>query len=479
MDLEITNNYLRKSLNTAYKNIAGKANIPGFRKGKIPYNIIDVNFGKDYVLNEAATIAISDLYPQIIEESRIKPIDYPKIKINSISEDSPLNFEVTVEVEPEIELPKYKGLEVTGISQEVTDEEIEKQLDILRNNYATLEPVEEDRAAMAGDFVIIDFEGKIDGNSFEGNSAQDYSLEIGSKTLFEEFEDTLAGMKKGEHKDTPLTLPENIANPEISGKQADFSIDLKEIKRKVLPELDQPFISNFGEYGSVEEFRGFIAGRIAEQKKRNRRDRIISDIINKLVEAVRLDVPPPMIENRIKQYSEDLKKELEEHRISRQDYLNSYRITEEQFAESMRNSAIREIKEYLILTALEKTESANIEPSESQVLEETEKVLAVSKKEEERAKLKEYFESENGRRDLKNSIRRRNLFDLLIKNAKIIEEKKPWVPESQSRLWTPQKGAGKNQEPETAAGSEPEKKLWLPQSNPIKESDDKNDENKE
>ena len=458
MDLEITNNYLKKSLNTAYKNISDKVNIPGFRKGKVPYNIIDVNFGKDYVLNEAATIAISDLYPRIVEESRIKPIYYPKIKINKIDLDEPLNFEVTVEVEPEIEIPKYRGIEVTGISQEVFNDEIEKQLENLRNNYAILEPVEEDRAAQTGDFVIIDFEGKIDGNNFEGNSAQDYSLEIGSKTLFEEFESSLVGMKKGDHKDVSLELPESIANQELYGRKADFSIDLKEIKRKVLPELDQPFIGNFGDYQNIEEFKDFIAARLSEQKKRSRRDRIISDTMNKLVQDAKFDVPEPMIENRLKQYNEDLKKDLEEHNISRQDYLKSFKLTEEQFKENMRTSAIREVKEFLIVNALEKAESANIEPSEDQVLKETETILSAYKKEEEKVKLRNYLESENGKKDLNNSIKRRNLFDLLVKNAKIIEEK----PVEDNKLLS--------------------RKLWIPGGTPAVsqsiESDDKNDEDK-
>lgn len=117
LDLEIANNYLKKSLNAAYRDISEKAKIPGFRKGKIPYNIIDINFGKEYVLNEAASIAISELYPKIIEESNIKPIDYPKIKINKIGKEEPLDFEVTVEVEPEIDLPNYKRIEVTGLSE--------------------------------------------------------------------------------------------------------------------------------------------------------------------------------------------------------------------------------------------------------------------------------------------------------------------------------------------------------------------------
>lgn len=470
LDLEIANNHLMKSMNTAYKDISEKAKIPGFRKGKIPYNIIDINFGQDYVLNEAATLSISELYPRIVDESKIKPIDYPQVKINSIGKDKPLNFEITVEVEPEVGLPKYKGIEVTGISEAVYDEEIESQIEKLRSNYATLEPVEEKRAAEQGDFVIVDFEGKIDGNDFEGNSAQDYTLEIGSKTLFEEFEKALVGMKKGAHKEISLTLPENISNSDLSGKKAQFSIDLKEIKRKILPELNEDFISNFGEYKTVDEFKDFLAERISDQKKKARRDRIISEIMDNLVANSKFEAPEPMIKNRISRYNEDLEKELSSHKISREDYLKTYNITEQQFAENIRQSAIREIKEYLLITALDKAEASNIEPPEEQVLEEYEKVISAYQKEEEKKRLKEYFDSQNGRQELKNGIRRRNLFDLLIKSAKIKEEEKPKSDKSVKRkLWTPAEASQSQQDQSS------EKKLWVPGSVNSTESEEKNE----
>ncbi|MBN1299111.1 MAG: trigger factor, partial [Actinobacteria bacterium] len=430
--------------------------------------IIDVNFGEDYVLNEAASIAISELYPKIVDDSEIKPIDYPKIKINSIGKDKSLDFEITVEVEPEIELPKYKGIEVTGISENVYEEELEEQIKKLQDNYATLEPLEKEHAAVEGDFVIIDFEGKIDGSDFDGNSAQDYTLEIGSKTLFSEFESEIIGMKKGEHKDVTLTLPDNIASRDIAGKKADFSIDLKEIKKKSLPDLNEEFLANFGEYSSLEEFRKFLSERIAEQKKKARRDRIISDIMDSLVKNAKFDVPEQMIENRISRYNEDLQKELTKHKTTMPEYLKSFGLSEEQFNENVRQSAIREIREYLILISLEKAEAANIEPTDKQIAEESEKVLSVYTKDEEKNKLKEYLESEEGKKDFKSGLRRRNLFDFLIKNARIREEDQSKKDKSAKRkLWTPSGSSQKQQEQSS------EKKLWVPGSDNIKESEDK------
>ena len=452
IDLEITSNYLKKSINTAYKDLSQKAKIPGFRKGKIPYNIIDINFGKEYVLNEAANIAISELYPKIIEESNIKPIDYPKVKINNIKEDETLDFEVTVEVEPEINLPNYKGIEVSGISEQVTEDEVQKQIDVLRSHYATLEPVDEGRKAVKGDFVILDFDGKIDGKDFEGGSAQDYTLEIGSKTLFEDFEGALVGMIKNEKKDIRLALPKNIANKELAGKNADFSILIKEVKRKILPKVDEEFLKNFGEYKGIEDFTEYLRGKILEQKKRIRRERMVFDIVNYLVEKSNFDVPEPMISSRINHMIEDFENELKEHKINREDYIKSLNITEEQFQNNVKQSAVREIKEYLIFNALEKAEEKNIEPDDSQIEEEMKKLLANYEKEEEKNKVGDYLKKDAGKKELSASLRRKNLFDILIKNAKIVE-------------------VIENKEEKSKAKG---KKLWVPGGKSKKESDDKN-----
>lgn len=468
LDIEIASNHLQKSMNSAYKEISSKAKIPGFRPGKIPYNIIDVNFGKEYVLNEAATISISELYPKIVEDSKIKPIDYPKIKINKVGEDIPLEIEVTVEVEPEITLPRYKGIEVTGLSEEVTDEEIEKQVESIRSNYASLEPVEDDRPSEKGDYVIIDFEGKIDGNPFEGNSAQDYTLELGSGTLFAEFEEAIVTMKKGESKNVVLTMPENIADKEIAGKQAEFSINLKEIKKKILPDVDENFLKNFGDYKDADAFMAHLKERMEQQKKKMRRDRIISGIMDSLVGNIKLEVPEPMIESRIKHYNEDLDKELSEHKISKSDYLKAYNITEEDFNSNVRLSAIREIKEYLIINALEKAEASNIEPSEQQINEEAEKIISGYNKEEEKKRLKEYLDGNDGREDLKENIKRRNLFDFLIKNSRIVEEKKQKADKPAARkLWTP----GRPKDTEKTDEEVEDKKLWVPDSANKEESE--------
>ena len=291
----------------------------------------------------------------------------------------------------------------------------------MRSHYATLEPVDEGRKAAKGDFVILDFDGKIDGKDFEGGSAQDYTLEIGSKTLFEDFEGALEGMIKNEKKDIRLALPKNIANKELAGKNADFSIVVKEVKRKILPKVDEEFLKNFGEYKGIEDFTEYLRGKILEQKQRVRRERMVFDIVNYLVEKSIFDVPEPMISSRINHMMEDFENELKEHKINREDYIKSLKITEEQFQNNVKQSAVREIKEYLVFNALEKAEGKNIEPDDSQTEEETKKLLANYEKEEEKNKVSDYLKNDAGIKELSASLRRKNLFDMLIKNAKIVE----------------------------------------------------------
>lgn len=457
LDLEITNNYFRKSINKAYKNISQKANIPGFRKGKIPHQLIDANFGKQYVLNEAASISISELYPHIINSANLKPIDYPKVNITQLKEDLPLGFEITIDVEPQAELPSYKGIEVTGLSTEVTDEEIEKQIENIRNRFATLEPASEDKAVVEGDYVTVDFDGRVEGKEFEGGKVEDYVLEVGSKVLFEELEKSLIGMKQGETKNVLVTLPHNIEDKNLAGKQAEYTVTLKEIKRKVVPELTEEFLKNIGDYKDVDEFKNYIKEKLVEQKKKIRRAKIIEDIFNYLLEHTKVDIPPVMIDNRVSQIKEDFKNALKSQKISKETYLKSLNITEEKLEEEIKQRAVREVKEYLIITALEKAEKNNIEPSDEEIKETKKAVLDNYQDKKDREKVKEFIESPEGEGDLISSIRRKKIFDFLVENAKIVEEKdRHTANKTGKKIWVPKQ--------ENVKDRGESKKLWIPNS---------------
>jgi len=460
LGIEISNNYYKKQIGNAYREISKKAKIPGFRKGKIPAQVIDANFGKTYVLQEAASRSISELYPQIIEESEFKPIDYPRISITQMEEGKPLGFDAEIELEPDLVLPKYKGITVKAVPAQVTDGELEQQIDNIRKNFASLEPLEDGVPAARGDFVTIDFKGEIDGNEFEGGSAQDYSLEIGSGTLFPEFEDNIVGMKKGDKKHISLILPEDTGKSELAGKTAEFEISVKEIKKRVLPGLDDDFLKNLGKYDSVDDFKGQLKERLQEQKKNHRQSMIVGQIIEHISKNLKETIPEPMVKNSMERIKKDLDEGLGKQKLSRQDYIKALNITEEKLESQIRERAQREVTDYLIFKALEKSESAGIQVSDEEVEKEKEDLIARYEKEEDRKKLKEYFEEDGARDQLAGTIKRRKLLLQLERNVKIVEEvpkadkiddkEKIWTPEKEGdkprgRLWTPGSGKEKSE----------------------------------
>lgn len=422
LKVEVSDGYFNKSLNKAYKNISEKAKIPGFRKGKIPYEIIDLNYGKDYVLSEAANIAISNLYPEIIEDIDLKPIDYPKVDIDGeIVQNKPLNFLITVEVEPEAELSDYVGIEVEGFPVEVTDEEVDKQIENLRDKFAALEPIGETDVSKKGDIMTIDFVGTINGIEFEGGSSKDYVLEIGAGTLFKEIENALEGRKKGEEVKVNVKIPEEATDKDIAGKDAKFNINIKEIKRKVVPELNSEFLKDIGDFENIDSLRQFIRTNLEQQKKNLRRDKILSDIVDSLVKNSKIDIPDIMIENEIKSLKNNFEGELNSQKITKEQYLNYFNITEETFEENIKKEALINIKEYIIFNTLEKELNNKIEPTDDEIKAEKEDLINNLKKVEDKNKLKEYLDTPQGIKNVKSSVRRKKLIDFLIDNAKIKE----------------------------------------------------------
>lgn len=445
MEVEIANSHFKKSVNKAYKNLSQKAKIPGFRPGKVPYNIIDLNYGRQNVLAEAANLSISDLYGQIIEESEISPIDYPEVNLDKIEDDQPLSFKIAVEVEPDIQVADYKGIPSEVPPLEVTDAELDEQIEGIRERFASLEPVEEGAGAAKGDYVTIDFEGTIDGAEFEGGSAKDYTLEIGSNTLFQEFEDSLIGAAKGQKKEVVITLPKDIAKQELVGKEARFAIEVKEIKKKVVPEIDEGFLKDMGDYKSVEEFREFVKERILDQKKDLRKRQVFSDVLQRLIDGLKVEIPQVMIDNNVKDAKQNFEEWLTQQKLDRQQYLDMAKITEEALLEQMKERAIRDIKQYLILNKIEELEKDHIEVSDQEVESETAATLASIRDAAQKQKTEAFLKTAKGAKNIQAAIRRRKVVDFLVDHAKVIE-KSPQKDESKKELWTPgkpQEAAGK------------------------------------
>ncbi|MHB1348149.1 MAG: trigger factor, partial [Candidatus Humimicrobiaceae bacterium] len=422
LNVEVSSGYFAKSINKAYKEVSGKAKIPGFRKGKVPYQIIDINYGKEYVLSEAANIAISELYSEIIDSTDLKPIDYPKVDIDGeLKQDNPVNFIINIEIEPEAVLPEYKGISAEGFPTDVTDEEIDAQIDNLRNRFASLEPVDEGDAVKKMDIITIDFAGTVDGKEFKGGSYSDYVLEVGSGVLLKELEKGLLGMKKGEEKTVAAKMPKEVEDKDIAGKKAQFILTVKEIKRKVLPVIDGEFLKNMGDFETADDLKKFIKENLEEQKKNARQNKIFSDIVDYLVKNSKIDVPEIMIENETKELAHDFEHRLKDQNFTKEQYMQYLKISEDKINEDLKNKAIFNVKEYIIFNTLEKELKDKITPSADELESEKEHILKSTKKDDDRKKVEEYLKTPSGEKSASASVIRKKLVDFLIANAKIKE----------------------------------------------------------
>ena len=422
LNVEVSNGYFAKSIEKAYKEVSQKAKIPGFRKGKVPYQIIDINYGKEYVLSEAANIAISELYSEIIDNTDFKPVDYPKVDIDGeLKQDNPVNFIITIEIEPDAILPAYKGISAEGYPTDVSDEEIDAQIENLKNRFASLEPVGEGDSVKKMDIITIDFAGTVDGSEFKGGSYTDYVLEVGSGVLLKELEKGLIGMKKGEEKTVGAKMPKEVEDKDVAGKKAQFKLTVKEIKRKVLPEIDSEFLKNMGDFETADDLKKFIRENLEAQKKNARQNKIFSDIVDFLVNNSKIDVPQIMIENETKELAHDFEHRLKDQNFTKEQYMQYLKITEEKINEDLKNKAIYNVKEYLIFNTLEKELRDKLTPSPDELESEKENLLKSTKKEEDRKKIEEYLKTSAGEKSINASATRKKLVDFLIDNAKVKE----------------------------------------------------------
>jgi trigger factor len=409
-------------VNKAYKDISEKAKIPGFRKGKVPYQIIDNNYGKDYVLSEAANIAISGLYSEIIDGAELKPIDYPKVDIDGeLKQDNPVNFVITIETEPDAIVSEYKGIPAEGYPTEATDKEVDDQIENLRNRFASLEPVEDGGPVEKMDIITIDFAGTIDGKEFKGGSYTDYVLEVGSGVLLKELEKGLIGMKKGEEKTVSAKMPKEVEDKDVAGKKAQFKLSVKEVKRKSLPEVDNEFLKNMGDFETAEDLKKFIKENLESQKKNARQNKIFADIVDNLVLNSKVDVPQIMIDNEVKELTHDFEHRLKDQNFTKEQYMEYLKITEDKINEDLKAKAVFNVKEYLIFNTLEKELKNKLIPSAEELESEKDKLLKSTKKEEDRKKIEDYLKTPAGEKNINASVTRKKLVDFLIENAKIKE----------------------------------------------------------
>ena len=390
-------------LNAAYNKNKNKISVPGFRKGKAPRKMIEQLYGSQIFFEDAANEIIPDAYADAAKESGLDIVSQPKVSIEQLEAGKPFIFAAEVAVRPEVELGEYKGVEVTKADAEVTDADVEEELKKVQDQNSRTVSVE-DRAVKDGDMTVIDFEGFIDGEAFEGGKGENYPLTIGSHSFIDTFEEQMIGMNIGEEKELNVTFPEDYHAENLKGKPATFKVTVKEIKEKQLPELDDDFAQDVSDFDTLAEYKDDLKKKIAERKE--------SEAIEKVVEAAKMDIPQAMIDTQVNRMLEDFAMRLQQQGLSVEQYFQYTGMTADKIMEEMKPEAVKRIKNSLVLEAVAKAE--NIEVSEEEFEAELQKMADMYKMEIE--KIKEFMQDAEAKQ-MKDDIAIQKAVELIVSSA--------------------------------------------------------------
>ncbi len=412
LEIEVDAAKFEAGMQQSYLKNVKKFNVPGFRKGKAPRNIIERYYGEQALYDDAINIVCSEAYDNAIEENNINPVDRPEIDIVQIGNNQNFIFTAKVTVKPEVELGAYMGVEVKKAEANVTDEDVENEFNKVVEKNARLISVS-DRPIQSGDTAVIDFEGFIDSVPFEGGKGEDYSLIIGSGTFIPGFEDQLIGKNVADDVDVKVTFPEEYGKEELDGKEALFKVLVKEIKVKELPTVDDEFAKDISEFDTLEEYKKDLRNKLEESAK-NKADRDNEEsVIQAVVGNATVDVPNVMVEKHIDAMARDFDMRLRYQGLDLQRYLEIMGTDFEGFREQFRERAANEVKIQLVIEKISKVE--NVEATDADVEEEIVKTAEAYKQPVE--ELKKTLRPED-LEYVKNDIAFRKTIKLLADNAK-------------------------------------------------------------
>lgn len=371
LTIEVSADEVEKALESAYQKQKSKISIPGFRKGKVPRAMIEKMYGVGIFYEDAANELMQQTYPSAIDESGENIVSRPSVDIVQIEKGKPFIYTAEVALRPEVKLGQYKGVAVTKADTAVTDAEVEEELEKERANNARTVTVT-DRPAVVGDTVVIDFEGFVDGVAFEGGKGENYSLELGSHSFIDTFEDQLVGKNAGDDVEVNVTFPENYQAAELAGKPALFQVKLHEIKEKELPEADDEFAQDVSEYETLAEYKDSLRESLKEQKENEAKRTKEDEALRSIIESSEMDIPDVMVETQCDAMMEEFAQRIAWNGLSMEQYLQFSGATVDGLREQMRPEALSRIQSSLVLEQIAKEEQ--IEVSEEELDAEIEKM---------------------------------------------------------------------------------------------------------
>ena len=415
LTIEVPAEKFEEAVQHSYNKNKGKFNIPGFRKGKAPFNMIKKMYGVGVFYEDAVDEVIDASYPDAAKESGLEIVSRPAVSIEQIEEGKSFIYTAKVAVKPEVTLGEYKGVEVQKTKSEVTEEDIETEIKRAREKNSRLITVE-DRGIEDGDQVTIDFDGSVDGKRFEGGKAEDYPLTIGSHTFIDNFEEQLIGKKTGEECEVNVTFPAEYHVEELKNKPAVFKVKVKEIQRKELPEANDDFASEVSDFDTMEEYKKDLTEKLQAEKIEAAKTADEDKVVAKVIENATMEIPDQMVEEQVNGMVNDYARRLESQGISFKQYVEITGMTAEKIGEQMKPQAIKRIQTRLVLEAVEKAE--NIQADDAAVEEQFDKMAEDFKMDKEQ--IKGMF-GEEQMAQLKEDLAVQKAIDFLVAEAKFVD----------------------------------------------------------
>ena len=412
LTIEASAEDLEKAIEKAYQKQKSQISIPGFRKGKVPRQMVEKMYGKEVFYEDAANELIPDAYDKALAECEEDIVSSPKIEVTQIESGKPFVFTATVAIKPEVKLGKYKGVKIDKIDTEVTDEEVDAEINRERENNARNITVE-DRPVKDGDITTLEFEGFVDGVAFDGGKGENYPLTIGSGAFIPGFEEQLVGAEIGKEVEVKVTFPEDYQAADLKGKDAVFKCTIKEIKEKELPELDDEFASEVSEFDTLAEYREDVKKNLAEKKEKDAKNAREEAAVKAAVEDSKMEIPEAMLETQQRQMVDEFAQRITMQGLSMEQYFQFSGTNYQQMVEQVKPQAEERIKSRLVLEAIAKAE--NLTASEEDYEKELETMAEVYQMEVD--KVKELM-GEREKKNIMQDLAVRKAAEFVAENAK-------------------------------------------------------------
>jgi trigger factor len=451
VDVEVPTEVLERELQSAAGTIGREMRVPGFRKGKVPAQVVIQQVGRDAVLDEAVRHALPNWYDEAVSDAGVNTVGDPKIDLKDLPEKgSPLAFTIEVGVRPEAELGTYKGVEVGRRETEVSSDELQTELERLRESLASLETVE--REAGENDFLVLDFTGTVDGEPFEGGEARGYLLELGSGRLIAGFEEQLKGAKAGDERQVKVTFPDDYPAENLAGKEAEFAVSVKEVKEKRLPELDDEFAIQAGGFDTLDELRADIETRLREADERGIESEFREAAVDAAAAEAKVEIPHELVHSKAHEMWHRTSRRLAQQGVDPQRYLEMTGKTEEELVTEAEPEAETALRREAVLAAV--VEQEGVEVSDEEVTDAL-KAAATGEggrepNEKQLARSLKRLKAQGADEALREDIAMRKAVDLIVEHAQAIPVEQA---KAREKLWTPDKG-----EKEAAGAGQ----IWTP-----------------